>query len=768
IKVKFSTDDYDGSFIESLSQRDLDNTEARNALKTRIMECEGILFFIPCETGKDEQALSDFEHEVNTITRLVEEIMGDKYVSLPMPICLCVTKWDLSPHFKQKNEKQHAKDYIESIPTYQRIYAKLNTLFNEVEIFPVSAFGLTEDGRHPIKGKITPHNVEPPIDYCLDKLFPRYEQRISDFQQSGDEADLFDYLHELYEDLIHYKNGKYCRLYDDLEQKLADQILRDIQAKKQEKLSGQQESIYDCLRRNELRTALDHAILKNISTRHRKKRIGALVLVLIALVAAVGGFYLTTERKAQNQFAQFNNTKKNGNISLTELIPQAIKINSEWEKPMGLPLEGWFKNDLHHILETTGASVRTKLMHLIEIVKNESSPDMETIQQIKELMEAMVSWPDKDLLGTLQAMYKPLDDSLKLRKNLREDSVRVDTLELSRYRDLKDRVADSVFKWPEMDERLLSIKQTLEQRIKTDAYSAIESGNLDRLEKSADDLQQLLQEYGDIEAGKILEEELSPVLTKARLQQRLRKMLGTINGTGDIARMKDAVKNNWMEEFSQQDKDEIKNVLQKKFIEYEKKNLPKDKTITTIHDLDRIRDNINTVQNATKDPITAGFENRELFRYQRPEQIKGYISSLENKLSKYKYAIDNGVEVYVTFKKDKTGTNRSDDLHFNCSPRNRDISIAFEGDGPELLNDDKERYPCEETSTSTGLKWKNKILLTNGKHKIYVTEHDLTKLSSEKWSSPEFDFESKEIIELLNNHSVTLEIYPYKLTLSTK
>jgi hypothetical protein len=154
--VHFSIDDYDGYFAETLSDADEHTQEDRDTLKKNIKKASGLMFLFPYERKHDEESLERFLYETDTFIQLIREIYPDRK-DLPIPTVIAVSKWDQSRYFKKADEQQRAAEYIESVEAYRIAGAKIKTYFADVTVMPVSSFGFSIDGIHPVSGKIKPY-----------------------------------------------------------------------------------------------------------------------------------------------------------------------------------------------------------------------------------------------------------------------------------------------------------------------------------------------------------------------------------------------------------------------------------------------------------------------------------------------------------------------------------------------------------------------------------------------------------------------------------
>jgi|GEM_PF-2960486 len=299
--VKFHIDDYDGYFAETLSTPDQITQEARDKLKSSIMEAEGLLFFFPYEKDHNEEVLKRFKDQVHTYIKIVSDIYDKEHKTLPIPVIIAVSKWDRSPHFIDLNEQSRADEqikvdekskaiqYIESVDYYKKAMDQLKHFFSNVDIIPLSSFGYSKDGNHPIIGRITPYNLTVAFDYFLEITFAKFEDKAKELKNSGDIEKRFKFLSSIREDVRHYKDGQLLTEYNEVEAEYGGRLLKqllDAPSSKHEAILGEHEHF--------LSQAQDESLLKNIAkakseVRMRERGIkGKRYTVVAALVIVIG------------------------------------------------------------------------------------------------------------------------------------------------------------------------------------------------------------------------------------------------------------------------------------------------------------------------------------------------------------------------------------------------------------------------------------------------------------------------------------------------
>jgi len=815
-KVDFSIDDYDGSFIESLSRHETEDDASREELKSSIQESEGLLFFMPYETTCDSDVFSSFESEVNTIISLVEEITQGRYASLPIPAVVCISKWDRSPAYQQQDEAEAALTFLNDNPYYKRVYEKIQAQFEHVTIQPISAFGATEDSIHPVQGKLTPYQLEAPLKYCLDKTFLRFEERIADFQKNEDEITLFSYLDTLYDDLKHHTDGKYCRLYDEMEQRISSELLQRIESKKQTELTPEQTSFVDCIRNNDMHDSIEVALKCNESKRKSQKTALILGAVVLIVSSAIGGTYVIQNQSEQNAYASITTVINNEELPIDVRVKKSVSFIHHWKQPMGLPLQAWFSKDVKKTVDLTNAAIRKSLdaiviqgisaqideqelinqvnllqlslskwddqsdidrvlvelknkkirkdlSVIVSIAQRSQEPDEQLLHRINALKTMVEESGDHDLNREFQQAIPPILNSYQLLEALRTKVGTGLDVTLSDYHDLKDRVLASAVKWKEMNDQLNQLLKLATKAITISADDALTSGKVRDLQQSAEDLTVLASE-GVHGAEALLNNKIQPALEFAKRQQALNKIFAMMKQVAEPAAYAKVVKDNWITGLSDDQKERIKQVLQNKYESYEDQNTPTIIPLGASDDINNIRKELKQLSDTTQTSIHAGKNDDFEYRYVRPNRLQERIDQWEKKLTKYEHALENGIYGLITF----AGKTSEDDdgmnpLGFNCSHNDHDLKINI-GSSITLPDDSDFQYPCSTNDDKPSLTWRNDVHLTTGRYPVNVTEKDVF-VSPDTWQGS-FEVTETDVFQFINHGSVSFEMGSYIITLS--
>ena len=212
--IEFQIDDYDGNFVETWHNSSI-NKEYKDKLTEYVKESEGIFIFLPYEDNHDNEKLAKMEKEIDFFIHKIKEEYGEEHNSLPIPIVFVVSKWDKSQYFKTENEIEKAKEYLASNKTLKLIQEKVMKHFGSSEVMPLSS---EKD-----------YNMLNPIQHILEVTFKKWEEEITQLQETNELEELLKFLKEKLYDIKFYKDGKYKKLYEEVEAEIAPLYLEKIQ-----------------------------------------------------------------------------------------------------------------------------------------------------------------------------------------------------------------------------------------------------------------------------------------------------------------------------------------------------------------------------------------------------------------------------------------------------------------------------------------------------------------------------------------------------------
>lgn len=468
--VGFSIDDYDGYFVETLSFDDEHTQEDRNTLKKNIKEAEGLLFLFPFGKWHDEESLERFKHEINTFIELIKEIYPDRKY-LPIPAIIAVSKWDQSPHFKAHDEHEKAIAYIESVEAYRLSMAKITTFFADVKVEPVSSFGKSEDGVHPVKGEIEPYNIGCPFEYFLSVTFQRFEEKAAKLQADKDYPKLFKFLSAIYNDVRFYKEGKLIKLYKEVETKYALEVISKLKAaaelSQQEEILNENAFLYDNLKNKQLAQKIT-GIVNSKRAKIKKKRIIALsAAIVILLTLGYGTLAYKAHVEERNAFTAIK--QLDPKTMPKELSERCIEYLAKYSrKSILLPFTdiAGHREEVEMLLSSAKSVVVAVLRDGYERLKSREA-DEENLAEIRDLAVTAELFPDMQISMRVAQFAGEFERHIKQKKETVKTISEAKAL-LATDSDISEieEVLARLNKLPE-DERTTEIKRQLLYRMQT-------------------------------------------------------------------------------------------------------------------------------------------------------------------------------------------------------------------------------------------------------------------------------------------------------------
>ena len=211
-------DDVDGYFIETLSETDEHTQTERNKFIKNLELSKGIIFFFPYQEVFNESSIKEFNYQMDTIISILKKVYNNEEL-LPIPAVIAVSKWDDSPYYKNEDEVAKAIEYLEDKKFFRLAKDKLESYFSKLKIIPLSAIG---QNIH----QIEPYNIEKPIEFFLKETYANWTTQIDKLKDNKEE--LFVFLSKIYFDIKLYNNGKYDKLYQELEKEYATKIFQEL------------------------------------------------------------------------------------------------------------------------------------------------------------------------------------------------------------------------------------------------------------------------------------------------------------------------------------------------------------------------------------------------------------------------------------------------------------------------------------------------------------------------------------------------------------
>jgi len=387
--LRFQIDDYDGKFAEQFSSKE--NEELKNKLEDNIKRAEGIMFFLPYEENLDMKKIENIREEIDLFIEKIKQIHPDKK-DLPVPVVIAVTKWDNPSFFKQENEIEKAQEYIENNEILKNIKEKIETFFSNVTLIPISSY--------------EKYNLEKPLEFCFSKTFETWEEIITN---KKDKKDLLCFLKSILDDIQHYKDGKYKKLYEEIEKEVFEELINKFENIASLEEFEELEKKYKIKDKNIITCLLNEHIEKIEEIKSNLKELKKKYLIKRGLVAAImvivvgSGYYFYAQSKNKNiLYTEIQTTYKAGNFAKSlSLIEKYKKKFSKDDKNYKFVIK--IENDIYKNCKN---NINAKIEKLNKINSLEKQSILfENIKQ--EAFVCKLASPDLDI-------YKKYNDYKEL------------------------------------------------------------------------------------------------------------------------------------------------------------------------------------------------------------------------------------------------------------------------------------------------------------------------------------------------------------------
>lgn len=221
--IDFTVYDYDGHYVETLSNTESDDIKI---LRENIVKSDGFIVFMPVD--EDTATMEELRIEICSFIDIARNVY-DAENKIPVPVIITVNKWDKSYAFKNTNEDDKAREYINSIEVYKSIYDRLNVFFADITVIAISAYGHKSSSANPLPGAIRPYRLTEPVMLVARKFFKNFDSLVERFRRDGESVPLAARLLETIQ--------LWRRIPDCDYQKILDQSLEDCFNTLKEKLS---------------------------------------------------------------------------------------------------------------------------------------------------------------------------------------------------------------------------------------------------------------------------------------------------------------------------------------------------------------------------------------------------------------------------------------------------------------------------------------------------------------------------------------------------
>lgn len=680
--VPFRIDDYDGYFAESLSDDDPATQKDRDLLKNNIKEAEGLLLFFPYEETLDVKSIERFRHEINTFITLVRQVFPNKN-DLPIPVVIAVSKWDRSPYFKTSNEIEKAVEYINSVEPYSAAMEMVENYFANVLTIPFSSFGVSNDGMLPIKGKIEPHNITTSLDFFLEHFFSVFEQRVAILQKENDLPRLFQFLFQWMHVVKFHDNERFKRLFDDVTKQYKDEILsqlRNAQSKEDQKEILEKHRSF---LQNSGNTMLEKEIRAELSRtgRAKRKKLISYAFIVIVLVGGLcfGIFEFLQYRSKTDLFIKIRgatNVPPHERIDIADEYLSKFSLAAEY-----LPKFRAEKAEVEQFQAEAWKQARQLLADRYEAVRNSELTE-ENFRAIEELNRDALLYPKLDLANNIRDFAMDFEERFNrkkedLRKRKEAITAGKNLLEIltAELEDVSDTIA--ALRMHEDDEEVAALIKLLERK---------------RRELEIKEIRQaIVNELKSLKDEKVKALDISEIIQRNRIV-----------------------------DFSQEQRKSLTKLIHDKFKEMDSK------AIKALKGKYESKDEIKK----DKDKIEAIKDHRleirllDDYRYVRSDSLIKELKKAKNGLKQYQDALDNGIDVQVSFIAESEDNKP---LGFKCSGiSNEDIVLEIESKNDKWeFHYKKHSGECSIDGSKQVMTWQKHMCLQQGKYfKVIVIEMD--------------------------------------------
>jgi hypothetical protein len=715
---EFQIDDVDGYFIETMHKDDKATQKQRDTLIKNIKNSEGIIFFFPYEEEFNEESIKNFNYEIDTVISKLTK-MYDKYDTIPIPVVIAISKWDKSPFFKSDNEYNKALEYIESNKFLKIAKEKIEHHFPNFSIIPMSSIGKDINN-------MEPYNIKKPIQFFLKETFRLWEEKIERIK--NDKPQLLKYLSKLYTDLKFWKNGKYNKLYDALEQSYADEIFNKLENintyQEYKSIENEYKDVILYLKDNNREKILQKAEKLKAKETIKKTSYTTVAFVLIGILGA-GAFIWYNQVKLKKEETKISRdidiVYKNSNDK--ETIKKISEYENKFKDNPGIEN----KEKIERIKKDIQEKYKLKLQ---EILKNNSL--ITQYSRLKELSSEVDDLDNSiDIATTIKDKFKDISE-------IKNDYDEVKTFSLEDLNSL-DNIVKKLKKLSDSDySEIPKLNDDFKNTLKSIANTIISQDDIDNIDL-VDSIINAFAVLGINENDLIakLNDKKSSLLKEKKFND-LKNSLSNRNFSDAILK----IETDWDDSFNEEDKTKIINILNKKFndkVEDILKEMPKN--ITNIDDFNVMKNKLDKIKNLAKNNK---IEKIDYFPKLNDDNNKKDQEMYEL-WKKYSDILENGVKPKtISFKADLED---NEPLGFKCGDED-EIELS--------INDDSFTYSYEDSSTECeGLKisWPANATFKPGKYNVIVKEKDMIK--DDKYDKGSFRLTKNDIIKIYNHESVS-------------
>ncbi len=736
--VRFSVNDYRGYLEEAHSRLEEDTQGQLDRLKENIQATDGLLFFFPYEKESDKEAMENFKHQIDAFIDLVREVYPDM-TDISIPVAIAVTKWDESLHYGRSNEEEKAIQYIRATEAYRSARDKITTYFSKVKVFTVSSFGPGEDGMHLAKDPIKPHNITSPLDYFLEDFFEVVARRCDTFQKIGNLPGLFKFIHQRYRQIGSYEDGKYQKLFEEVQQQYADRLLSELghaSSVEEKKLIVKNHKYF--IENVENQEAAKNVAIKVSETRLQGKQktfITAVVLILALVgIGYVGGLYL----KSRGEKSLMIKMEESGDAKPREILTMARTYLANYQS--NTLLMPYSIDDRRRKVERIQAKaesdiqewLRDRFHRLGDLQLTE-----ENLQKVRALRKDARLFPDFEIASEIehfsgkfcrrfvvnQKKYQRKQDTMARAKAIlasaEPDERRLKEM-LKRVRKLKGD-GDTNIMIRQLTEKLRSIQAQKRELARTDLFAKarILSESAKPGENDLKETLKKLRALGKDREGKELINQLTKKLRSIQAQRafaNIRNLLKQLAPDAEAGGMKNVVIRNWDDHLTREHRDILKKIIDKKVLDKDSKDI---RSLGGEYEsIAEVKKDKNSIRKIRENELNIPRLNQ--YHYVRSPELRKKLGRVVASINACESAL-RGIKVSVEFIAQNLD-NRP--LGFRCEGWRKEKDIILRLDNEEFHYKHDNGKCSSDMKGQQRMKWQKPLTLKHKKYHVMVSEWD--------------------------------------------
>jgi hypothetical protein len=715
--IEFQIDDYDGNFMETLHTDE--NSDYKEKLVEYIKESEGIFLFLPYEKEDTEIKFKNMQRETDIFIKKIKEEYGETHDKLPIPIVICVTKWDQSPYFKSDDDDIKAKEYIENNEILKLIKDKVLLHFKSVKIIPLSSQ--------------KNYNILKPIQISLDYTFEYWENKINNLLENDKKEELLIFLDNIMYDIKFYKNGYYKKLYEDIEKEVSQKYLNEIEnIKNLKEFNEYYEEYKDILMSlsEESQEIIDKK-RKSLENANKSKKMlisGAIILLL----AGGGYFYLkNAEKNSENKL--YNSIliqeKKHNDLGVMKSIKEYYKDYKNLNK------------EHYKKIKEIEESIKAKYREQFKNIEN-SNYIVAQYNSISKLYDIAKNLSfNSNELNQITNEYNKIK---RLKNEYDEVSNEINNLSLDNL--TKTKLDDINSKLNELQEysETPQLRDILNQKIENIINIALQNGDENQISN-------ILDIASSLNISDDTLNQLQEKLQQLKIADEFKEFKENLSNIDDIDRKISYIKTNWKSEWNDEQRMQIVQIINDNFNSIVKQKLNYSSgDIESWDDMQKIKKSIKEIDDIKNRIASSEFKLDSSLSIENKKEYDRQI----DEYNKYNNILKNGVEI-TSF---SFFAPKNNDLKFSCND-DKDLIIYINGD--LYYNSD-----VEDSCQDNKIFYNGAIPYEVGIYKIkFYNNLHYTSWFDEKYNSS-FTITKNDLIKLANGNPVSFDIgNGYQITL---